>query len=82
MAKVEARSAEPAPVLKWIAGVAAAVIAGLAIIVLVGTARAVLAHESRLVALETARTYEREALDDIRATLGELDGKVDKINAK
>lgn len=68
-----------ASILKWVAGIVAAVIGTLMVIVLVSTARAVVSHGDRLTRVETSNEARDASLARIEAAILALGKKVDGL---
>ena len=66
-------------ILKWVAGIAAAVIGGLIVVVLVGSVNAVAANDRRLTVVETRNEARDKTLERIETKLGGIDKKLDEL---
>ena len=73
----EARAA--GVILRWVAGIAAAVIGTLIVVVLMGTARAVVSHGDRITRVEALNESRDKTLDRIESQLAVIDKKLDEL---
>ncbi len=68
-----------AVILKWIAGIAAAIIATLVVVLMVTAATALSSQGLRLAIVETRNEARDDALNRIETKLGDMDKKLNQI---